>query len=125
MEFQVEELEYSLQFEGEGRGSLEAAEAGSGLLFDGELVEIVSSGVKSISVNGIMVEADRNRNVEIPVDQMIAAYLEQNLGAGLKLEGGILSVDTVGEAEADNTRPITSAAVYMELGNINALLKTI
>lgn len=125
MEFQVEELEYSLQFEGEGRGSLEAAEAGSGLLFDGELVEIVSSGVKSISVNGIMVEADQNRNVEIPVDQTIAAYLEQNLGAGLKLEEGILSVDTVGEAEADNTRPITSAAVYMELGNINALLKTI
>ena len=28
-------------------------------------------------------------------------------------------------AEADNTKPITSAAVYTEIGNINALLSTI
>lgn len=28
-------------------------------------------------------------------------------------------------AEQDNTRPITSAAVYTEIGNINALLATI
>lgn len=28
-------------------------------------------------------------------------------------------------AESDNTRPITSAAVYTEIGNINALLSTI
>ena len=29
------------------------------------------------------------------------------------------------EVEEDNTRPITSAAVYKEVGNINALLATI
>ena len=28
-------------------------------------------------------------------------------------------------AEQDNTRPITAAAVYTEIGNINALLQTI
>ncbi len=28
-------------------------------------------------------------------------------------------------AEEDNTRPITAAAVYLEIGNINALLRTI
>lgn len=28
-------------------------------------------------------------------------------------------------AEQDNTRPITAGAVYMEIGNINALLATI
>jgi hypothetical protein len=28
-------------------------------------------------------------------------------------------------AEEDNTRPITAAAVYTEIGNINALLATI
>lgn len=39
--------------------------------------------------------------------------------------------DTVGwvtpasNAEEDNTRPITAAAVYTEIGNINALLATI
>ena len=43
----------------------------------------------------------------------------------LKLEDGILSVNTVDVVEEDNTLPITSAAVYAEVGNINALLATI
>ena len=49
------------------------------------------------------------------------------IGAGLKLdaETNTLSVDTVNSVEADNTKPITSAAVYTEVGNINALLNTI
>ena len=38
---------------------------------------------------------------------------------------GILSVVKANAVQADNTRPITSAAVYMEVGNINALLHTI
>ena len=40
-------------------------------------------------------------------------------------EEGRLSVDKADSAEADNTRPITAAAVYTEIGNINALLATI
>nr|DAL39409.1 MAG TPA_asm: hypothetical protein [Caudoviricetes sp.] len=40
-------------------------------------------------------------------------------------EDGTLSVDTADRAEEDNTKPITSAAVYTEIGNINALLATI
>ena len=36
-----------------------------------------------------------------------------------------LSVDTADDAEEDNSRPITSAAVYNTIGNINALLATI
>lgn len=43
----------------------------------------------------------------------------------LTLENGILSVNTADAAEADNTLPITSAAVATEIGNIDALLKTI
>ena len=43
----------------------------------------------------------------------------------LKLEDGILSVNTADKVEEDNTLPITSAAVYTEVGNINALLATI
>lgn len=43
----------------------------------------------------------------------------------LKLENGILSVNTAKKMEKDNTLPITSAAVYVEVGNINALLETI
>ncbi len=38
---------------------------------------------------------------------------------------GVLSVDTANSVEQDNTKPITSAAVYTEVGNINALLETI
>ena len=38
---------------------------------------------------------------------------------------GVLSVIKATEVQADNTRPITSAAVFTEVGNINALLHTI
>lgn len=43
----------------------------------------------------------------------------------LKMENGILKVNTADEVEKDNTLPVTSAAVYTEVGNINALLETI
>ena len=43
----------------------------------------------------------------------------------LKLENGILSVNTTNIMEQDNTLPITSAGVYATVGNIEVLLKTI
>lgn len=47
------------------------------------------------------------------------------VGEDLKIAAdGTLSVDKVTEV-ADNTKPITAAAVYKEVGNINALLATI
>lgn len=50
-----------------------------------------------------------------------------NIGDGLKLDSdtNTLSVDTADKVEQDNTKPVTSAAVYTEVGNINALLATI
>ena len=48
------------------------------------------------------------------------------VGENLKItEEGILSVDTADAVESDNTKPITSAAVFTEVGNINILLSTI
>ena len=49
------------------------------------------------------------------------------IGHGLKLDAktNTLSVDMADKIEQDNTLPITAAAVYAEVGNINALLKTI
>lgn len=44
------------------------------------------------------------------------------VGANLKIEDGVLSVDTAAAVEQDNTRPVTSAAVHMELGNVEVLL---
>lgn len=38
---------------------------------------------------------------------------------------GVLSVVKANRAERDNTHPITAAAVFTEIGNINALLQTI
>lgn len=43
----------------------------------------------------------------------------------LVTQEGRLSVDKATSVEGDNTRPITAAAVYTEIGNINALLATI
>lgn len=48
------------------------------------------------------------------------------VGDNLKItEEGVLSVDTSSSIYDDNTKPITSAAVYKEVGNIEALLQTI
>ena len=48
------------------------------------------------------------------------------VGENLKItDEGVLSVDTSSSIYDDNTKPITSAAVYKEIGNIGALLQTI
>lgn len=48
------------------------------------------------------------------------------IGNGLKITGGdTLEVNTAEDVEQDNTLPITSAAVYTTVGNIEALLSTI
>lgn len=47
------------------------------------------------------------------------------IGHGLRVVGGSLEVDTADAVEADNTLPVTSAAVHVEVGNIEALLSTI
>ena len=46
-----------------------------------------------------------------------------SIGNGLKWAAdGKLTVDTADKVEQDNTKPVTSAAVHTELGNIEALL---
>lgn len=67
------------------------------------------------------------------VEKAVQDYLAENPPGGvdfetdetLTLEDGVLSVNTAKTVEQDNTLPITSAAVYTEVGNINALLATI
>lgn len=52
--------------------------------------------------------------------------MNYRIGHGLKVTGvNTLEVDTAEEAEQDNTLPITSAAVYTTVGNIEILLETI
>lgn len=45
--------------------------------------------------------------------------------ATLTLENGVLRVNTASKVEADNTLPVTSAAVNVTVGNIEVLLQTI
>ena len=69
------------------------------------------------------------------IAQLVEDYLTKNPPSGgtvfrpdgetLLLENGVLRVNTADIAEEDNTRPITSAAVATQVGNIEALLKTI
>lgn len=65
-----------------------------------------------------------NFDIQRPSSGGVAAY---NIGEGLKLdtETNTLSVDTAKVVEADNTKPVTSAAVASTVGNIEILLKTI
>lgn len=73
----------------------------------------------------------------LPMDYIAEKVMEElpEMGGGvnfttdasLKLDPqtGVLSVNTAKRVEEDNTLPITSAAVYTVVGNIEALLKTI
>lgn len=63
--------------------------------------------------------------VELPVGQDSGGNVDFKVGETLKLENGILSVNTTNNMEQDNTLPITSAGVFATVGNIEALLKTI
>ena len=47
------------------------------------------------------------------------------VGENLKIKDGVLSVDTAPKVEQDNTKPVTSGAVHMEIGNIEVLLKAL
>ena len=46
-------------------------------------------------------------------------------GDNIDITNNVISVITTDDVEEDNTKPITSAAVYTEVGNINILLQTI
>ena len=68
---------------------------------------------------------DKNGTTTAEIRNGSGSDFPYEIGDGLRVDGNILSVDTADVAEEDNTRPITSAAVYVEVGNINALLATI
>jgi hypothetical protein len=59
------------------------------------------------------------------ISKLSGGNVDFQVGETLKLENGILSVNTTNEMEQDNTLPITSAGVFATVGNIEALLKTI
>lgn len=69
-------------------------------------------------------ETDEYEESDIPLPE--GGGFPYQIGNGLKITGGdTLEVDTATDVEQDNTLPITSAAVYTTVGNIEILLGTI
>ena len=64
-------------------------------------------------------------DTKLYIDNHSGGGTSYKIGDGLKLEGNKLSVDTATVVEQDNTKPVTSAAVYAQIGNIAALLADI
>lgn len=79
--------------------------------------------VKDGAVDSLFIRTDEGW-AEIKMKAEGLPFLPGN-GIRYDAASGILSVETADTAEKDNTLPITSAAVYTELGNIAAILETI
>lgn len=87
---------------------------------------------KKVNLSGwdpnMLLGTDEEGNVvEKDSASISGSVAEEYVGDGLKLDPVTkkLSVDTADDAEKDNTKPITSAAVFTEIGNIDALLQTL
>jgi hypothetical protein len=80
------------------------------------------------SINGVELvgdltseDLDLSADAKFPTDGFDGDILTKRGG----VDGGVVWVTPASSAEQDNTRPITAAAVYTEIGNINALLAII
>lgn len=83
---------------------------------NGELIFIMSDGA----------EVNLGRLPEPSIPTATADVLGGiKVGDNLKITDGVLSVDTAAKVEQDNTKPVTSGAVHMEIGNIEVLLKAL
>lgn len=84
---------------------------------DGELIFIMSDGAE-INLGPLPTAA-----LPMASDKILGGI---KVGENLKIdENGVLSVDTATEVIQDNTKPITSGAVFTEVGNIEVLLKAL
>ena len=100
------------------------------------LMGYIGRGVRSVSVNDdgelvfIMSDGAQINLGALPTAPLPIASSEIlggiKIGGNLKIdENGVLSVDTATEVMKDNTKPITSGAVFTEVGNIEELLKAL
>lgn len=107
---------------GSSIGIQQAALAGS-VQLSRKLTASISSGE---SVSGRMVSPKVVHEVGVSTPATRDALGLVQVGENLNItKDGVLSVDVATEADPDNTKPITSAAVNTLVGNIDALLSTI
>lgn len=101
--------------------------------------EVVLDGELSLDI-----QMDGDMSLDIPIDGEAGTVIKVNEGGGALrpatterlgsiivgedlaiTQSGVLSVIKADRVEQDNTHPITSAAVHTEIGNIDAILRTI
>lgn len=70
------------------------------------------------SINGVELVGNKTSE-ELNLQNKLTA------GENIEITNNKINVLTSDKVEKDNTKPITSSAVYTEVGNINVLLKTI
>lgn len=81
----------------------------------GWVEQVLAAGAQAVDAAEAAEQAAARAESAVPAGSI-------EIGNGLKFSGGKLVVDTADNVEQDNTKPITSAAVYTEIGNIEALL---
>lgn len=93
---------------------------GTNAVLEAQIIALDNKTTQKISQTESTVEELEERVIVLEKGQQTIETDET-----LSFTGGVLSVNRATDAEADNTLPITSAAVYVEIGNIDTLLKTI
>lgn len=93
---------------------------------DGLTFEDTEGNKKTIGGIGYITDPDPNAVMFSEMEEYVEEAIQSiETDETLIYKDGKLSVNTVSEVEADNTLPITSAAVNTTVGNIEVLLKTI
>ena len=117
MNFEASDDEFDAGFEG-------VVEVPIGDYYDGDYSVTPGTEEQVLRTRGLAMADDVT--VEPIRPATTAALGSVIVGADLEItEEGVLSVQKADAVEQDNTHPITAAAVYTEVGNINALLQTI
>lgn len=100
------------------------------VVLDGELsLNLNNDGDMEMDIpvdgeSGIVTVIERGETILRPATRTILGGII--VGEDLQItQSGVLSVTKANAVEQDNTHPITAAAVYTEVGNIDALLQTI
>ena len=98
-----------------------------GMVSSSELIRVIADRLrhydaKNIVVDPVMVATSGSALMKTDAVQTGGSL---SIGHGLKWESGALCVDCADAVETDNTLPVTSAAVAVEVGNIAVLLGTI
>lgn len=103
----------------------------------GEAETYASTSAIAYAGQTVKVKLDDGKYHTYVLQPTTSGYALEEIGVGgsggvdfetddtLSLKDGVLSVNTANVVEADNTLPVTSAAVQTTVGNIEVLLKTI